>query len=319
MSPEPVPATQPGGAPVLSDVVARMPGWSESRVAAQVMKGGLSHITHLVEVGEERYVVRLLREDIDRFLLGIPAKMEIENTIRAAETGVGARVVAAFPELPALVLEYIDGVTFHPSDVREPDNIGRIGRACRRLHDDCRPFGNRFDIFRHLEGFLEICEKNGLRKPDEYESYLPTVARMETTLAARPCGPASCNNDLLAENIMDDGTIRLIDYQLSGLHDRCFELGDLAAESDFTADDVERLCDAYFGERLATQVARTRLYLIMSNFTWTLWFSVHAGMLEPNDDVEFDYWEEALDKWGQAVRDLESADFGRLLTQATRG
>ena len=46
------------------------------------------------------------------FSLGIPARMEIENTIRAAETGVGAQVVAAFPELPALVLEYIDGVIF---------------------------------------------------------------------------------------------------------------------------------------------------------------------------------------------------------------
>jgi hypothetical protein len=102
------------------------------------------------------------------------------------------------------------------------------------------------------------------------------------------------------------------------MHDRCFELGDVAAESDFAPDDVERLCEAYFGERLPGQVARTRLYLIMSNVTWTLWFSVHSGMLEPNPDVDFDYWEEALDKWGQAVRDMADGSFGGLLDAARR-
>ena len=312
MPPTPGPAT-------LQDVIDRMPAWSGRQVASTVMKGGLSHVTHLVTVDGERWIVRLLQPGINEVLLGVPADVEIENTVKAAETGIGAGVLAAFPELPALVLEHIDGVTLHPEDVRDTANIPRIGRACRQLHDRCRPFSNPFDIFRHLEGFLEICRQNGLRRPDDYETYLPTVTRIEQALSVRRTEGVSCNNDLLAENVMDDGSIRLIDYQLSGLHDRCFELGDLAAESDFTPDDVELLCEAYFGSRIPAQVARTRLYLIMSNFTWTLWFSVHSGMLEPNEDVEFDYWDEALDKWGQAVRDLESDELGRLLTDATRG
>jgi len=304
--------------PTLGDVVARMPEWRGRTLESRQMKGGLSHVTHSVAVDGRRTIVRLLNRRIDHVQLGIPPEMEIENTIRAAETGVGARVLAAFPDLPAMVLEYIDGATFHLDDVRDARNIPRIARACRLLHDRCRPFVNRFDIFRHLEGFLALCREYELRIPADYESYLPTVARIEEALAARPSDRVSCHNDLLAENIMDNGEIRLIDYQLSGVHDRCFELGDLAAESDFTPDEVELLCEGYFGERRVAEIARTRLYLIMSNFTWTLWFSVHSGMLEPNPDVDFDYWEEALDKWGQAMRDLESPDFGALLGQAKR-
>jgi thiamine kinase-like enzyme len=167
-----------------------------------------------------------------------------------------------------------------------------------------------------LDGFLDICRQNDLRIPDAYESYLPAIRRIEDAVKASAAEPVSCHNDLLAENFMDDGEIRIVDYQLSGRNDRCFELGDVAAESDFTPDDVELLCESYFGERLPVQVARTRLYLIASNFTWTLWFSVHKGMLEPNPDVDFDYWEEALDKWGQAVRDIEGEDFGTLLARA---
>jgi thiamine kinase-like enzyme len=303
----------------LEDVLARMPAWRGRDVRSEILKGGLSHRTFRVVVGGERYVVRILNREIDRHLLGIRPEDEIENTIRAAETGVGARVLAAFPELPAMVLEHIDGETFDVRRVRDPATTRRIGRACRALHDRARPFVSDFDIFRHLDGFLDLCRRHDLRIPDGYESYLPTVARMEQALARSAGPPVSCHNDLLAENIMGDGSgIRLIDYQLSGNHDRCFELGDLAAESDFAPDDVERLCDAYFGARLPAQVARTRLYLIMSNVTWTLWFSVHNGLVEPNPEVQFDYWDEALDKWSQAVRDLESPELGRLLERARR-
>ena len=301
------------------DVIELLPQWQGREIELTLLKGGLSHLTYRADVDGESHVIRILRRDISDVLLGVSSDLEIENTIIAAETGVGSGVIASFPELPALVLEHIDGATLHLEDVRSPANIPRIGRACRRLHDRARPFVNGFDIFRQLDGFLEICRRNDLRMPDGYEDYLPTVGRIEQAVKANAAAPVSCHNDLLAENFMDDGEIRIVDYQLSGLHDRCFELGDVAAESDFTPDDVEVLCESYFGERLPLQVARTRLYLIASNFTWTLWFSVHKGMLEPNPDVEFDYWEEALDKWGQAVRDLEGADFGQLLESATRG
>jgi thiamine kinase-like enzyme len=299
------------------DVIDRIPHWAGREIELSLLKGGLSHLTYAADVGGERYVIRILRRDISDVLLGVPAEIEIENTILAAETGVGPAVVASLPELPALVLEHIQGTTFHLEDVRSEANIPRIARACRRLHDRARPFANDFDIFRQLDGFLEICRRNALRIPDGYESYMPTIGRIEAAVKAGALARVSCHNDLLAENFMDDGELRIVDYQLSGRHDRCFDLGDVAAESDFTPDDVEVLCESYFGERLPVQAARTRLYLIVSNFTWTLWFSVHNGMLEANPDVDFDYWEEALDKWGQAVRDLEADDFGLLLERAT--
>jgi thiamine kinase-like enzyme len=303
----------------VQQVIERVPSWEGKEVGLSLLKGGLSHLTYRADVDGESYVIRILRRDISDVLLGVESDFEIENTILAAETGVGPGVVASFPDLPALVLEHIDGPTFHLEDVRNPVNIPRIGRACRRLHDRARPFVNEFDIFRQLDGFLDICRRNDLDIPDGYESYLPTVARIESVVKTNAPPPVSCHNDLLAENFMDDGEIRIVDYQLSGLHDCCFELGDVAAESDYTPDDVELLCESYFGERLPLQVARTRLYLIVSNVTWTLWFSVHKGMLEPNPDVDFDYWEEALDKWGQAVRDMEGEDFGHLLERAAAG
>ena len=100
--------------------------------------------------------------------------------------------------------------------------------------------------------------------------------------------------------------------------DPLFELGDVAAESDYNPDQVARLVERYFGpETTPALVARVRLYLTVSNYTWTLWFTVHNGLLS-NPDVDFDYWAEATDKLEQAVRDLEAPELSSLLKLAAR-
>ena len=100
-----------------------------------------------------------------------------------------------------------------------------------------------------------------------------------------------CHNDLLAENFIDSGgVIRIIDYQLSGNNDPRFELGDIAAEADFDPDRTAALAAAYFGDELTPALAaRVRLNLSLSNVTWTLWFSVHHGLLRRPERAPFDY------------------------------
>jgi len=125
----------------------------------------------------------------------------------------------------------------------------------------------------------------------------------------RPCGDPAASRTRCGPD-----QIRIIDYQLSGQNDPAFELGNIAAESDYDPDLVERLAAAYFGAALTPAlVARVRLNLIASNLTWALWFTAHDGLLSRATDVAFDYTGEATDKWRQAQRDLDDPDFGRLL------
>lgn len=301
----------------IEDVLARVPAWDGRRVSYAVLKGGLSHQIYRVTVDDENYVLRVLDPAVSRAGLGIPLDEEIENTARAADSGIGPRVVHILSDVPALVLEFIKGPTLSLDDVQRENVIPRIATSCRRLHAAPRPFVNDFSIFRKLEELVGLCKRYDLRLPDRYEDYLPTIRSIEKALAARPMRPVPCHNDLLAENFIDDGTqIRVVDYQLSGMNEPTFDLGDVAAESDFDTDQTARLVEAYFGGEMSdTLLARVLLNLAMTNYTWTLWFSIHHGLLSaPHTD--FDYWDEADDKWNQAVRDLDSAEFGRLLDVA---
>jgi thiamine kinase-like enzyme len=301
----------------IEDVIAQIPGWDQQSVRHTLITGGLSHQVARVDTADGRYILRVLDPNVSRVGLGIPLDQEIENTVRAAESGVGPRVFSVLADVPALILEFIEGPTLSAPDVRDPATIPRIAAACRRLHDTAGRFVNDFDISAKLSELLTLCHEHDLRIPDGYEDHLATVRDVGAALAARPLPVVPCHNDLLAENFIDDGeSIRIVDYQLSGMNDPAFELGDIAAEADFDPDLTSRLAAAYFGtETSPALVARVRLNLLLSNFTWTLWFSVHHGMLD-RSNAGFDYWHEAADKWRQAVRDLSDPGLGRLLDTA---
>lgn len=297
--------------PPIEDVLRRVDVWAGRTVSHRPIEGGLSHHIWRVDAGNRSYVLRVLDPAVSEVGLGVAPEVEIANTRTAAESGIGARVFEVLPEVPALVLEYLPGRTLTAADVREPSTMDRIAAVCRRLHAG-RRFGNRFDIIDKLHELLDICRRHDLRIPDGYADRVKVADRLAAALASAPLPAVPCHNDLLAENLLDvGGQIRIVDYQLSGDNDPTFELGDIAAEADFTPDEAERLAVAYFSDELTPALlARVRAQLMLSNVTWTLWLSVHSGLLSrPGPD----HRGAAEDKWRQACRDLDSPDLGRIL------
>ena len=63
-----------------------------------------------------------------------------------------------------------------------------------------------------------------------------------------------CNNDLLAENLIDvDGAMRLIDYEYSGNNEPSFELGNVWSESNLSLGQLEELVGHYYVGRCGTR------------------------------------------------------------------
>src|SRR4029453_7112347 len=76
------------------------------------LPGGLTNTNYKGEGDDRAYVVRVPAKDAG--LLAIDRENEYENTVAAAEAGVGAAVVAYLPERGVLVLEFIEGRTQSP-------------------------------------------------------------------------------------------------------------------------------------------------------------------------------------------------------------
>jgi thiamine kinase-like enzyme len=135
---------------------------------------------------------------------------------------------------------------------------------------------------------------------------MPTVAGIEKAMSVNPVPTVPCNNDLLAENYIDDGRqLWLIDYEYSGNNDPCFELGNTCQEMQFTDEQISEVCSAYFGFAAPDKIARMKLNMIMSDVGWGLWAAIQAKV----STIDFDFWGWAEERWGRAVGKMDSAEF----------
>jgi len=288
----------------------------------QQLHGGLAHVTYAVtaEPGNKtanKYVVKFLTQEMDDFGLMIPIDELIANTAAAGHSGVGARVLQALPEVPSIVLEYIDGRTLDTPDLAHPGYLPRIARAVADLHQNAPPMRNETVIWRFLEDYLALIDTHTLKTPAGILDWLPTVRRIQEALAVHPLPLVPSNNDLLAKNVMDDGRIRIIDYDFSGMNDPMFDVGDLAMEGDYDPDQLRVACQAYFGGHDPVQYARASLFGVAAQYTWSLLF-VGMDALLPDAPAEgFDYWQEASSRWDWTRAKLEDPSLEHLIKAAS--
>jgi thiamine kinase-like enzyme len=276
------------------------------------LTGGLTNSNYKVVTPAGSYHVRRWSDDTG--LLAIDRDNEYENSVRAAQAGVGAEVFAYLPQHNTMVMEWIEGTTLNAAQLRHGRLLEQVAGACRRLHGAER-FRDDFDMFEIQPGYLEIVRSRGFRLPERYEQFEPHVAAIRDAFAVRDEGTVPCNNDLLAENFMLTASgLRLIDYEYSGNNDACFELGNIWSESSLTLEQLEQLVGAYYGHAARHKVARARLWGLMSKYGWTLWASIQEGISE----IDFDFWAWGLEKYDRAVAEFESPSFEQLLDEARR-
>ncbi|MGO9198504.1 MAG: phosphotransferase [Acidimicrobiales bacterium] len=274
------------------------------------LPGGLTNRNIRVQAGDDDYVVRIASQNGG--LLSIDRDNEYHNSVAAAGAGVGAPVVEYRPDLGVLVVGFVEAATLSTADLRSGAHLERIASACRQLHAGLR-FRDDFDMFSLQPYYLSIVTENGYRLPDRYVDFMAYVERIRGALSARPAPTVPCNNDLLAENFLDDGErLWLIDYEYSGNNDPCFELGNIWSESGLELDQLAELVEHYFGEPRADKVARARLQGLMSKYGWTLWASIQDSVAE----IEFDFWSWGMEKYERAVAEFESSGFDALLDAA---
>ena len=273
------------------------------------LSGGLTNRNYHVTTPDGTFVARISSGGSE--LLAIDRDCEYQNSVTAAAAGAGAPVIEYRPQDRLLVIGYIQGRTLDAADVAAAGNIPRIAQACRRLHGGGR-FGNDFDMFDIQRQYLSVARSRGFRVPDGYDDLAPQFSAAAKALAIRAEGTVPCNNDLLAANFIDDGDrIWLIDYELSGNNDACFELGNIGAESHLSADALAELVTAYYGQPRRSRIARARLLGLVGMYGWTLWGAIQNAA----SPIDFDFWSWAMERFEGAAAGFTAADFPRLLEE----
>ncbi len=292
---------------VIDEVVSKIPDWQGKNVSVYPLSGGLTNTNFKVEVDGVPHFVRVPGASTE--LLAIDRANESYNTKAAAEAGVSPKVLYYLSDYKVMVIEFLNGKTMSKDSLNAKGMPTRMAQAIKKLNQGPR-FLTDFNMFRLTEYYLDVCRERDIRVPDGYLERMPTVAQIEKAMSVKPLVTVPCNNDLLAENYIDDGKqLWLIDYEYSGNNDPTFELGNTCQEMQFNDEQISEVCAAYFGEATPLMIARMKLNMIMSDVGWGLWAAIQAKI----STIDFDFWGWATERWGRAVEKMDSAAFSMWL------
>jgi thiamine kinase-like enzyme len=299
--------------PELDRVLEQVPELAAADRRVSALAGGMTNRNYRVSTARGDYVVRLSASQAGE--LGIDRDNEHHNSVAAAAVGVGAPVIARVRDPEALVVGFLPGRTLSPADFRDARRIPALADVLRRLHG-AAPFARDFDMSAVQRRYHAIVVENGYPLPSDYDRYAGRAAEMAEVLAVTRTQTRPCHNDLMPGNFIESGgagsAMRVVDYEYSGNNDPCYDLGDAINELEIAPVLAEQLVTAYHGRPNPKELARARLWSLMSKWGWSLWGAIRVGA---TGDEEIREWAQAL--WARAVAEFESPDFEPLLARAT--
>ena len=162
--------------------------------------------------------------------------------------------------------------------------------------------------------YLKQVLDKGYFLPDDYLHFEPLINDLEKALALTPEELVPCNNDLLAENFMDDGKkIWIIDFEYSGQNEASFEIGNLASESFLSDEKLTILCNTYWGKHIPSKIMRAMAWSMIARFGWVLWASIQ----EANSPIDFDFRSWGMTKWNSVLPELQGSRYQKILENLT--
>ena len=262
----------------VDDAVERL--WPDRGVRVSPLGGGITNHNFKVEVDDQTFVLRI--SGAQTRVLGIDREVEHQANLRAAELGIGPPVAAFVPERGWLVTRFIEGAPIPPQRMKEPEVVRRVAATLKKFHDSA-PIPGRFDSFAVVEQYRRDSEARGVVVPDAYEAAEEPADRIRAERGAQPEAP--CHNDLLNANFIDDGAIRIVDWEYAGMGDRFFDLANFSVNQDFGEEEDVVFLTAYFGDAAAYRLRDLRMMKVMSDLREAMWGVLQSGISE----LEFDF------------------------------
>jgi thiamine kinase-like enzyme len=254
------------------------------RVDPLPLAGGITNQNFTVEDRGRRYVVRV---GSDILVHGVVRANELAASRAAYLAGLSPRVVHAEPGI--LVLDFIEGRTFTPEDVRNTANLERLVDMMRRCHRDIPQFlrgpAAMFWVFHVVRDYAHTLREANSRHAPLLPDLLARAVRLEA--AVGPIEVVFGHNDLLAANFIDDGhRLWLVDWEYAGFNSPLFDLGGLASNSELSPELADQALSLYFAKPVDDQLRRRASAMTAASLLReTLWSMVS----EVHSTVDFNY------------------------------
>ncbi len=291
----------------INEVVELVSEWHGKEISIEPISGGITNSNFKFIVNGSLFFVSIPGRNSR--LLGADWYNKFYNAKICGEAGLSPKVVQYFPLQRVLVLEFLPFTLCSVESLQRPAVQRRLVHTVKVLHNGAS-FWQTFDMFCLIEFYMEAIKDRELVLPVGYADYRDQIWEIGEALAPYRDKLVPCHNDLLPENVMDDGNrVFLLDFDYSGNNDPCFDLGSICVEAESDDTQIRELTRAYYGLVSEKIIARIHLHGILGDIGWSLWSAIQAEI----SDIDFDFKEYGLTRWNRAIERMESSKFDRWL------
>jgi len=293
----------------IQTIIERVNAWAEAKeITVSVLAGGQTNQNYRVDVDGVSYMLRVPGANTEQ--LGINRDYELAASKAAAAIGVGPRVFTTIQPEGVMITEFIVGRHPSPEEFRQPEMIQRIAKVIQRIHAMGTIPGS-FSVFRVVDDYTTIALECETPFPENFPWLLECKREIEIAMANNPLKQLPCHNDLLFTNFLDDGEIRVLDWEYAGMNDPTFDLANFAVNLGLNDDQMHLLLQAYFGESTTRLFARFQCMRIMSDFRESMWGLVQIGLSK----IKIDFHSYAEKHFNRLTENLSHPQYKKWLTE----
>ncbi len=298
----------------VEQVIARLPEWAGRKdLKVSALGGGITNENFRVDLGNDSFVLRISGANTD--LLGIDRENEHIANRQAAELGIAPQVIAFLRPEGYLVTRFLkDARPLPPEELRRPENIRRVVEALLQIHA-MSPIPGTFSPFRVVETYAETARRYNVAFPSDFDWFIGRKEEIESAFLRDPFRLHVCHNDLLNGNFLDDGRLRILDWEYAGMGDVYFDLANLAINHDFDDAQDRLLLEAYFGSVTPARLARLKLMKLMSDFREAMWGILQIGISK----LDFDFREYADKHFRRMNGKMKDPSYASWLQEVVHG
>ncbi|MBI4785475.1 MAG: phosphotransferase family protein [Chloroflexi bacterium] len=289
----------------LEDALARVPHWAGATdIRTSPLGGGITNQNFRVDVNGESFVLRIGGAKTE--LLGIDRRNEYAANQAAASIGLAPDVIFFIEPEGYLVTRFLTARPLPREEIGKPENIRRVAAALNRLHA-LPSIPGAFSPFRTVEEYERTARQHGVAFPDHFDWLMARLREIEAAFLHDPFTPCPCHNDLLNENFLDDGNIRILDWEYAGMGDPAFDLANFAVHHGFGDEQDAFLLACYYltpnpRRGMGVRFARHKLMKIVSDCREAMWGMVQIGISKLDFDFR-GYADKHFNRMAEMIRD----------------
>lgn len=234
--------------------------------------GGMSNKNFRVNFENRSYVLRVPGNGSEGM---VERSNEEFNAIEACKLGVNPPIRYFNAATGVKLADFIENAeTLNAATIQRHDNMRKIAKIYRTVHNSHIRLKNEFNIFHEIEKYDSLMEKVGAKMYGGWQEVKPKVMALESYLNTLGVDLKPCHNDALYENFIKsaDGSVYLIDWEYSGMNDPMADFAALFIEAGFEKENEDYILEKYF-EGPVPEISREKIlcYQILWDYLWAQW------------------------------------------------